>query len=180
MLMVASSAWGNWSVDNSLSKVSFVSVKNDQIGEVHHFSEINGSLSEKGKLRVEIPLDTVQTMIPIRDQRMRKLLFDTVQFPTALISAQLTEQQLDLTLGESKIITVTAQLGLKGVTAPLNIEVMLTKVTKQTLQAFSVKPIIINPVDFGLDKGIKQLQAVASLANITQSVPVNFILTLKE
>ena len=178
MLLASSSAWAGWSVDNNLSRVNFVSVKNNTVGEAHHFKMIKGSLSKSGQLEVEIPLASVETLIPIRNERMQKMLFETKSFPTAMLSAKIDKKHLKLAVGHSKIISVEADLGLHGVNVLVNVEVMVTKVAKDKLQAVSVKPIIIRPADFGLDKGVDKLQAVAGLSGITQAVPVNFVLTL--
>ena len=178
MLLASSTAWAGWSVDNDLSRVSFVSVKNNTVGESHYFKKVKGTLSKGGQLQVEIPLASVETNIPIRNQRLQNMLFETGQFATAMLTAQIDNKALKLAVGSSKIIKVEADLGLHGVNALINVEVMITKVAKDKLQAISVKPIIINPATFGLDKGVAKLQAVAGLAGITQSVPVSFVLTL--
>lgn len=180
MLLVTSTAWANWSIDNEFSRVSFVSVKNEVIGEAHHFTQIDGELKNNGEFQFEIPLASVETMIPIRNSRMQKMLFETNKFATAMISGKVKPADLKLKLGQSKFVDAQVDLGLHGVNAIVMSQVMLTKIAKDKLQVVSTKPIIVNPATFGLDNGIKKLQAVAKLANITQSVPVSFVLTFKK
>lgn len=177
MLAVSGTAWANWTIDNEFSQVSFVSVKNEVVGEAHHFTKIEGKLTNDGRFEAEIPLSSVQTMIPIRNERMQKMLFETNKFATAMLSGKVKPAVLKLKPGQSKKMTVDIDLGLHGVNALVAVEAMITQVTKDKLQVVSLKPIMISPATFGLDKGIKKLQAVAKLANITQSVPVSFVLT---
>jgi hypothetical protein len=178
VLIASNSAWADWQVDNDFSKVSFASVKKQSIGEAHHFKQISGKLTEQGKLSVAIELASVDTMIPIRNERMQKLLFETKFFPQADIVASVDPAHFNLPVGTSKIVKIQADVGLHGVNKLVDVEVMITKVTAKKLLVNSLKPIIIRPVDFGLDKGVMKLQAVAKLPSITQAVPVNFVLTL--
>lgn len=178
-LLFSGNALADWQLNNAQSRLNFVSVKKDTIGEAHYFKELRGTLSDKGQLKIEIPLASVETMIPIRNERMQKMLFETQYFPTAQLSATIKPQLLKLNADESKILQVEADLGLHGVNKLLNIEVMVTKVSDNKLMVASLKPVILRPADFGLDKGVSKLQKVAGLPSITRSVPVNFVLTFK-
>ncbi len=179
-LVLSSSALAQWQIDNEHSRLSFVSVKKDVIGEVHKFKQLKGSLSDSGQLNIEIPLSSVETMIPIRNERMQKMLFNTKLFPSAHLTAKVPAEYFNLKDNASKVVTVQADLGLHGVNKLLDVEVMITKVSDNKLLVTSFKPVVISPADFGLDKGIMQLQAVAKLPSITQSVPVSFVLTFTQ
>lgn len=178
-LLLSGHAVADWQLNNDMSRLNFVSVKSNMIGEVHHFKQLKGSLSDEGQLSIEIPLASVETLIPIRNERMQKMLFDTKMFPTAELSAKIKPELLKLKNGQSKIITVGADLGLHGVNKLLDVEVMVTRVGKGKLLVASLKPIIIRPADFGLEKGVLALQQIAGLPGITQAVPVSFVLTFK-
>ena len=88
-LLVASTAmaWADWEIDNSSSKINFVSVKNDSIGEMHSFDSLEGYINVAGNAQLTVNLESVETLIEVRNERMRELLFETVQFPVATISA---------------------------------------------------------------------------------------------
>jgi hypothetical protein len=47
--------------------------------------------------RGRIDLDSVETLVPIRNQRMRELFFETVRFPAATLSAMVPESLLGCT-----------------------------------------------------------------------------------
>lgn len=178
LLLSSGAAMADWQVDNAFSKVNFVSVKKDTIGETHYFKQVSGTLSDKGQLNIAIDLASVETIIPIRNERMRKFLFNTKTFPNADISADINMKQLKMAVGESKMIKTSADLGLHGVNKLISVEVMVTKVAKDKLLVTSMKPIIVNPADFGMAKGVDKLRELAMLPSITQSVPVSFVLTL--
>ena len=69
------------------SSLYFISIKNDNVGEVHHFNTLSGGI-EDGKVSVRIPLVGVDTMIPIRNERMQAMLFESDSFPNATLSAE--------------------------------------------------------------------------------------------
>ena len=176
-LLASSPLLADWKLDNDYSRVNFVSVKKDSIGEAHHFTQLAGTLSDKGKLTIDIPLASVETRIPIRNERMQKMLFETKTFPSAELTAKVDPKHFDLKPGMSKIVVLDADLGMHGVNKLVNVEVMITKVGKGKLLVSSLRPVILRPADFGMEKGVDQLQKVAGLPSITRSVPVSFVLT---
>ena len=66
-----------WNLDESNSSIEFISIKNNQISESHNFQKISGSITSEGLVNVTVDLDSVDTKIPIRDERMRNLFFET-------------------------------------------------------------------------------------------------------
>ena len=76
-------------LDNTLSTLSFVSVKKGKVGEVHTIDKLSGSLSETGDLVIKLDLSSVNTNIDIRNERMQQHLFETKNNPTATISAKI-------------------------------------------------------------------------------------------
>jgi polyisoprenoid-binding protein YceI len=94
-VLTAGPSLAAWTLDNDTSQVSFVSVKAGDAGEVHRFTEISGGLSADGKASVIIQLASVDTLIPVRDVRMREILFQTDLFPTASLSADIDMDALN-------------------------------------------------------------------------------------
>ena len=97
-------------LDNSLSSLSFVSIKKGTAGEVHTIDKLSGSFSKEGDLVVKLDLSSVNTGIDIRNERMQKHLFKTESNPTATISAKIENKP---TNGVS-IVTGTLNLNLHG------------------------------------------------------------------
>ena len=59
-----------WQLDSDASNLSFISIKNGTIVETHTFSTLSGEVGNDGNAAVIIALSSVQTLIPIRDERM--------------------------------------------------------------------------------------------------------------
>ena len=171
----------NWTVDNNNSRVNFVSVKKSHIAESHHFKTVSGLLSANGKFELEIDLSSVETGIAIRNQRMLQHLFNIDKFTTANLNAQIDPAIFDsVPVGSSTTHQLTAILSLHGVSKELNLTVVVTKPTGDTLLINSLSPVIINSNDFMLTAGIDALRDLAKLANISYAVPVTFSLQLKK
>jgi polyisoprenoid-binding protein YceI len=176
LLFWAGAASAQWQLDPSESAVYFVSVKNSRVGEAHEFKALSGGISGAGEARVTIELDSVETLIPIRNERMREMLFETVKFPNASVSTSLDADQLALLSdGMRHRMTLQASLSLHGNEQELQLPLELVMV-KDRLYVYSSTPVVINAADFGLDGGVEKLREVAGLANISTAVPVTFSL----
>jgi hypothetical protein len=154
------------------SGVNFISVKNSAVAEVHHFRDLSGSLSEDGRVSVSIPLVTVETMIPVRNERMRELLFETASFPTALIEADVDMATINaLASGDYVVMQVLFRLNLHGEEQMLETSVGVAKLGDE-LHVGTLQPLIINAGSFSLVQGIERLREVAGLQSISTAVPV--------
>ena len=63
-----------YQLDEGESSLYFVSIKKNKIGEVHSFSQLAGSINDKGFASIRVNLASVKTHIEIRDERMRPIL----------------------------------------------------------------------------------------------------------
>ena len=66
-----------------------ISIKKNKIGEVHSFSQLAGSINDKGFASIRVNLASVKTHIEIRDERMKSMLFETDRFPEAVVTTQI-------------------------------------------------------------------------------------------
>jgi len=80
---------GPWSLVPDESGMTYVTIKNDSLGEINTFREISGSVSENGQAEFTINLDSVDTANEIRDPRMKEILFETASYPAAKVTANL-------------------------------------------------------------------------------------------
>jgi len=169
--------FAQWQLNNEGSTVSFTTIKKQQIAENHHFETVAASISEQGKVQVEIDLTSVNTNIGIRDERMKEHLFNTSTFPKATFSTQLAADQVSsLTVGNSEKLQVEGTIDLHGQSQKITAEVLVTKVNEQRLLVASLQPLLIKAQDFDLVAGINKLQELAGLPSITHTVSVNFVL----
>ena len=170
-----------WSLDNDASQVSFVSVKAGDAGEVHRFTEISGELTAEGSASVTIQLASVDTLIPLRDERMREMLFQTNLFPTALLSTNIDMDALAaLAPGDSMDMTANLTLDLHGQQISLTAEMIVARLGDHRLMVSSRKPLIVNAASVDLVKGIEALREIANLPSISKAVSVSFVLSFVE
>lgn len=180
-LIVAGPCFAAWTLDNDSSQVSFVSVKAADAGEVHRFTEISGELSSGGNASVTIQLASVDTLIPLRDERMRELLFQTNLFPTASLSTNIDMDTLNaIEPGDSMDMAANLTLELHGQQLSLAAEMIVARLGDQRLMVSSRKPVIVNAASVDLVDGIEALREIANLPSISKAVPVSFVLTFDE
>lgn len=180
-LVISNVAQADWQLVNDKSQLSFVSIKKASVAEAHHFTHLEGVLTDNGKFSVNVDLSSAETRIPIRNERLTKLLFEASQFPHAVLSADLATQLSKLKKpGQYVLKGINAELDFHGNTKSFKIDVLVTSSQNGDLSVSSFTPIIINSDDFGVTAGVKQLQKLAGLPSIATAVPVTFALTLKK
>lgn len=174
-------AKADWTLDSDKSSLAFVSTKAGEVAEVHRFGTLSGSLADDGAFEVSVALDSVDTGIPIRDERMRELLFDTARFPEATVTARVDLGPLRaLGPGEQAELATEAQLGLHGATVNLTINATVARLDGDTLLVTSSEPLVVNAGQLGLADGVNRLREIAGLSAISPAVPVTFRLTLHQ
>lgn len=180
LLALSFSSQAQWSLDNSESSLSFLSTKKAQITEIHTFEKLSGQVSDAGELTVSVDLTSVATNIPIRDERMQSMLFNTDKFASATFTAALPAGLQNLAVGAQVSNDVTGKLSLHGITADATFSVMASRINETTLLVTTLKPTVINAASFGLADGIEALREIAKLDSITLAVPVSFTATFKQ
>lgn len=176
LLALSFSATADWQINNSTSRVSFVSVKKNTIAENHFFKQVQGQLTSAGKLTIELPVSSVESQIPIRNERMQTMLFNAAAFPNITITADTAAVLAALETKQLATTQVSATLALHGVTKTISVDALVAKQQNGDLIVSSLSPVIINAADFGLSQGIDALQKVAGLPSIAHAVPVSFTL----
>lgn len=172
-MLVATTVSADWAFNNDQSKLTFVSVKKSEIAELHTFKTIAGTLSDAGELSLSIELASVDTMIPIRDERLLKVLSNAGAFPKAELSAKVdTSAAKALKTGETLTQDVTLNLTLNGHAHSLPATVKVTGLANGKLGVSTLKPVIINAQDFQLVDGVNELKILAGLPSISTAVPV--------
>ena len=173
LLLPCLAARADWELDSTGSSIHFVSIKNESTAEVHSFANLVGFVRAAGNAEVTIELDSVQTLIDIRNERMREMLFETVKFPSATIRANVDPDVLAVA-AEGGVLTaeLPITLSLHGKEKALTVPVVIVGESDRRLRVFSAQPILVNAADFDLVDGIASLQKVAGLKSIATAVPV--------
>jgi len=177
LAFLSPNVWAQWDLSNEESQLNFVTVKSLKIGEVHRFEQLTGSISDTGQVNLSIDLDSVETNIGIRNDRIKKELFETDSFLKATASGFIDVNKLGrLDVGETYTESVQLTLSFHGVAHKVTNDVRVTKLNNNKLLVTSLMPVVINASNYGLTAGVEKLRALAGLPSISDAVPVTFSL----
>ncbi len=153
------------------SDIRFISVKNAAVAEVHHFKSLSGGI-EDGAVSVTIPLVDVETMIPIRNERMQKMLFETELYPKATLTALVDmDTVMALNSGDYTSMDVKFTLDLHGSSKTYSSAVNVARLGDE-IHVSTEQPLVVSAADFDLTAGVERLRNIAGLNNIATQVPV--------
>lgn len=173
-----STAEAGWALQQEGSSISFVSTKTTSGGEfaeVHKFQRFSGLIDDSGSIRLKIDLASVETLIDIRNQRMKEFLFEVIDFPEIQIQADADfDRTQKLAIGEQEAFSLSLQVAMHDVTSFQDAEIMLTRLAKDRVLVTSIEPVIVDARMFELGAGIEILRELASLNAISMIVPVTF------
>ncbi len=159
------------------SQIKFISVKNNAVGEMHHFTTLSGEVLKNGNASISIHLSSVETGIPIRNERMNKFLFEVSKYPLAAVQAQVDYKALtSLPSGSLLEQSLPITLDLHGQSKSFSAEVNIVKLENDQILVQSKSPILLQAADFMLEDGIAELQKIAGLNSIDTVVPVDLSL----
>lgn len=177
-VLASSNAYAEWRLKNADSNVYYVSTKNIVVSELNYFNTLAGSIDEEGELTIRINLESIETDIPIRNERIKSMLFEVLSYPKATVMATIDTQKLNALIpGKTYIETIDFQLNLHGITQNLSATIKAIKHADGDILVTPTTPILISAQQFGLEKGIERLRKIARLESISPSVPVTFNLT---
>ncbi len=173
------SAAADWSVNSAQSSLNFVSVKNDVVAETHSFKDLTGKLTEAGEFSVAIPALSVDTAIPIRNERILEHVLAAKQYATINAKGKVDSKVLTgLKTGDSVVVDQALDLTLLTQTQSLTAKVKVTKVSDSQLVVTTVAPIMLDVNKFELNAGVEKLRELAGLKAISPMVPTTFSLVL--
>lgn len=177
----ATSAHATWLLNNDASHLSFGSEKKGNVGEVHHFTELSGSVDENGKVILAIDLSSIETWADIRNERMLEHLFEATTFPQARIEGSIDLSKLaDLAPGQREIVDLGAQFTLHGVSQSMDAELSVFRLTDSRILVVAHELVMLDATAFGLAGGIEKLRELADLPSISAAVPVAFYLVFEK
>lgn len=164
-------------LDSENSSLYFVSTKQTHVVENHHFTDLYGSISVSGEANFGINLSSAETGITVRNQRVRDILFEVDMFNEAVVSLLVNLDNLAAQdVGSTRTESISATLNLHGISAAVDTEVTITKLSDSKILVQNLSPILVNAGDYDLVRGIDALKDIANLNTISYAVPVNFTL----
>lgn len=171
---------GDWALSPLESDISYVTIKNGNIGEVNTFRDISGTVTSGGKAEFTIALDSVDTNNETRDPRMKEFMFQTDQYPEAKVTADLNLTQFQsLAIGNSKSVSMPMTLDLHGIIEQRELDVSVTRLGANKVRVANKGVIVIDAEDFGFEAGLAKLQELAKLDSISPVVSVTVSLTFE-
>lgn len=177
LTLVSLPAHANWYLDNESSRLSFISSKNGDVSEVHRFLVLHGKVDRKGAAELQVEMDSVSSGIPLRDERMRKELFNVESFPDAIIRARLDLRPInDLANGAQLELRLPLNVTLHGKTHSYNAQLLATRLDERRFQVVTLEPLVLRAEHFDLAPGLEILRKAAGLKSINLSVPVGAVL----
>lgn len=181
LLGLSPCVFADWELLNDESSLHYVSIKNSKAGEINSFKTLAGSVSDNGTVSLTINLTSLETNIPIRNERMQDMLFQVGEFAEARISGMVDLARVSkLEVGETYRDSITLNLSLHGVSKEVTSGVQITKLAHDKMLVSSLEPVLVNAEDYGLAEGIEALRVVASLPTISTVVPVTYSLVFAQ
>ena len=166
-----------YSLDAARSSLHFVSTKKTHVIETHTFTQLSGAISDQGEATLSIDLNSIESGIDIRNERMREHLFKVATFTNAEVNLSVDLSAISaMESGDSITQAISPDVNLHGITVNMGVDVRVTKLTDSTMLVQNLTPININAADFAMTDGIEQLRSLAGLDVISYAVPVNFTL----
>lgn len=179
LLMLSQSVLAEWVLDNKASILNFTTTKNANKTEVQTFNSMQGKI-KGNKATITVDLNSVETGINIRDQRIRDLLFKSVKFPNATASINIKEADIkSIKTGQIKNRQIDAVIKLHGIKQTVQVQVQIVALKNARL-VISAHPVIINLTNYRLLEGVNALRDIAKLKSINTAIPVTFSLLFTE
>ena len=176
--LFSSAAYADWILDAENSNISYGTVKNDMIGENNTFKTISGHLNNDGQIDIEIDLSSIDTLIEIRDGRMRDIVFKVSENATAKLSGQMDLKAYDnQEIGTSRIIETTVSLELVGQKLEHDVKLLVTRLAKNKVMVTPHGVMFIDADDYDLVDAIEILRNLAGLDSIASVISMGFYLT---
>ncbi|MDD1015330.1 YceI family protein [Pseudomonas rubra] len=177
LVVLSLPAQANWHLDGESSRLSFISSKNGETAEVHRFLVLHGKVDRKGAAELQIEMDSNSSGVPLRDERMRKELFEFAKFPEATVSAQIDLRPInDLANGAQVELRLPLTVGLHGKQHSYSALLLATRLDERRFQVVTLEPLMLRADDFDLLPGLATLRKLAGLKSISPSVPVAAVL----
>ncbi|MFK7604600.1 MULTISPECIES: YceI family protein [unclassified Pseudomonas] len=176
-LGVSLSAQANWYLDGESSRLSFITTHNANVSNIHRFLVLHGKVERNGRAQLRIEMDSVNSAVPLRDERMRDVLFDFKHFPEAQVTAQIDLQPInDLANGAQLELHLPVTVSLRGKQHTYEAQLLATRLDERRFQVVTLEPLMLQAEDFGLQPELEALRKIAGLSAISFSVPVGAVL----
>ncbi len=178
-LLWAGAALGQWSLNNDRSTMRFVTIKAEHTAEIHYFERLRGFIDEDGAVEIRVELASVNTLVPIRDERMREMLFRTGVFPDATITGRVDIDAIAAwPAGDSALMEMRFDLEINGERRAYLADLLVVRLGDGVLVS-TARPVIVDAGSHGLVAGVEALREVVGLPGISRAVPVTLVMVFE-
>ena len=176
-LLAAGGVHAEWVLDGETSSFYYVTSKASALSELNSFHGLSGGISDGGEATLSIALDSVDTAIDVRNQRMRDIVFQVADYPAATVTVQVDASALaGMAAGSTMQGSYEASVDLHGFSQILNADLQVLKLNANTVQIQPARPLIVGAASFGLAEGVEELREIAGLPSINPNVVIDFTL----
>ncbi|MUK25700.1 YceI family protein [Aliivibrio fischeri] len=177
LISTPSFAADNYLLEPELSSVSFTTIKNQFVVEPATINTLSGELNKSGEFSIDVDLKGISTGIPIRDNRLNELFFESVKYPEVEVSGKVDLSALSN--GPKKLV-IPAKVTLYGKTKSINFPVVVLEEGNHVMVSSS-SAVIIGASDFGIpSENLTKLAATVGGIKISDRVPVSLTLVFKK
>lgn len=172
---------GGWTLITEESSLTFQTIKNGSKLETSSFANFQGEVNESGDGQLRIQLDSVDTKVDLRNVRMRFLFFETFKYKEATVTTYVNPSALQkLDVSGRVTVPMTFVLNLHGLSQNLGTTAVVTKLAGGKFSVSSTSPISIATDMFGLEEGVRKLEAAANVTIVPMgSVSFNLVFQTK-
>jgi len=171
LLLAGLASAETWTLDGASSKLAFGSIKKDLIGEVHSFDALTGTVDKTGAVSIEIDLNSVETLIDIRNERMREFVFKNA--PSATLTAQIDmDAMAAMEVGSTGVVDFDGVVSFLGTENEIYTELFVARLSETQVMVTTNDMVFLAVEDLGISAGIDKLQEIAELPSITRAAPV--------
>lgn len=157
-----------WNYAPDESGMTFVTIYNDDVAEINTFRNISGSVSADGQAHITINLNSVDSADEDRDRLYRSVLFDVMNFPNLVVTAQIDMENYEgFAIGDRFTELLDMNISLRGVEKRMNFYVMVTRLADDRILIENKAPLIINAADFSMTAPLAELQRLFGIRSIT-------------
>jgi len=169
----------DWQLNRERSAITYLSSKQATLDtamlfESNLFGEFSGSI-DGSKVQLFIELDSLDTRVPIRDERVAEHVFLSKQYPQAVVAAEIAD------LAELDYVrrAVAATLTMRGQTHPLQADVIIERSDPNTLRIQTATPVLVDANAYGMFDGFATLKELVGLMQIPMTIPVSLNLVFE-
>ena len=169
----------DWQLNRERSSISYLSSKQATVEtplmfESNLFREFSGTI-DGTQVELVVELDSLDTKVPIRDERVAEHVFLSKQYPQAIVSATVDDiEQLNY---ERKQISAT--LTMRGQSRDLQAEVIIERSDPKTLRIQTTTPVLVDANAYGMLDGFATLKQLVGLMQIPTTIPVSLHLVFE-